>query len=266
MENCFHICSWSGGKDSTASIILAHEHNEPLDVIIFSEVMFDKKNKVSGENPRHIDFVYNIAKPVFESWGYKVLILHSDVDYLDVFHRIMKHPRKHMEHKGMKYGFSISGRCSVKRDCKMRPINKFYKSLDKNYKEYIGIAIDEPKRLISMHKNPQKISLLEKYNLTEQDAFELCKRYGLLSPTYLGPKGIKRGGCWMCPNAKLCEHQEISQIYPDSWKAFVELENEENVAQPKWNVFGETLAERNKQIANSYKQLSLTDFGINLET
>ena len=37
-----YIASWSGGKDSTASIILAHERNEPLDLIIFSEVMFDK--------------------------------------------------------------------------------------------------------------------------------------------------------------------------------------------------------------------------------
>lgn len=37
-----YIASWSGGKDSTASIILAHEHNEPLDLIIFSEVMFDE--------------------------------------------------------------------------------------------------------------------------------------------------------------------------------------------------------------------------------
>ena len=48
------VASWSGGKDSTASIILAHEHNEPLDAIVFSEVMFDLKNKISGENPRHI--------------------------------------------------------------------------------------------------------------------------------------------------------------------------------------------------------------------
>ena len=49
------IATWSGGKDSTASIILAHEHNEPLDLIIFSEVMFDKG--ISGELPEHIDFI-----------------------------------------------------------------------------------------------------------------------------------------------------------------------------------------------------------------
>ena len=42
-----YIASWSGGKDSTASIILAHEHNEPLDLIIFSEVMFNEN--ISGE-------------------------------------------------------------------------------------------------------------------------------------------------------------------------------------------------------------------------
>ena len=49
-----YIASWSGGKDSTASIILAHDHNEPLDLIIFSEVMFDENT--SGELPEHIDF------------------------------------------------------------------------------------------------------------------------------------------------------------------------------------------------------------------
>lgn len=65
----------SGGKDSTASIVLAHENKELLDIIVFAEVMFDKENNISGENVRHIDFVYNKAKPVFESWGYEVKIL-----------------------------------------------------------------------------------------------------------------------------------------------------------------------------------------------
>ena len=37
-----YIASYSGGKDSTATVILAHEYNEPLNKIIISEVMFDK--------------------------------------------------------------------------------------------------------------------------------------------------------------------------------------------------------------------------------
>lgn len=30
-----HIASFSGGKDSAATVILAHEHGDPLDTIIF---------------------------------------------------------------------------------------------------------------------------------------------------------------------------------------------------------------------------------------
>lgn len=42
--------------------------------------MFDRENNISGENPKHIHFVKNVAKPLFESWGYKVFILHSEGD------------------------------------------------------------------------------------------------------------------------------------------------------------------------------------------
>lgn len=79
-----YIASWSGGKDSTASIILAHENNEPLDLIIFSEVMFDKN--ISGELPEHIDFIKNKCISLFESWEYEVKILRSDKTYMDCFH------------------------------------------------------------------------------------------------------------------------------------------------------------------------------------
>lgn len=78
-----YIASWSGGKDSTASIILAHEHNEPLDLIIFSEVMFDENT--SGELPEHIDFIKNKAIPKFEEWGYEVKILHSQKNLFRLF-------------------------------------------------------------------------------------------------------------------------------------------------------------------------------------
>lgn len=65
-----YLSCWSGGKDSTASIILAHEHGEPLDIILFSEVMFDRKRGISGENPEHIRFIKD-TKPLFESWDMK---------------------------------------------------------------------------------------------------------------------------------------------------------------------------------------------------
>ena len=92
---------WSGGKDSTASIILAHIHNEPVDSILFAEVMFDISNGISGENPQHIDFIKNKAIPLFESWGYRVDIVHSDRDFLSVFNRVIVRTTKKIEHKGL---------------------------------------------------------------------------------------------------------------------------------------------------------------------
>ena len=145
-----YICSWSGGKDSTASIILAHENNEPLDVIVFAEVMYDIKRNISGELPRHIDFIRNVAKPLFESWGYEVIILRANTDYLDNFNKIIKNPRKYLENKGKRRGFVISGLCSIKRDCKEKPIKEYYKSLNDEYTQYVGICIDEPVRLKSI--------------------------------------------------------------------------------------------------------------------
>lgn len=245
--------SWSGGKDSTASVILAHEHNEPLDTIVFCEVMYDLSNNISGENPEHIKFIKQTAKPLFENWGYKVEILRSDRDYLDFFYRIIKFPRKHMDHKGKKFGFPVIGRCGVKRDLKLKPISDFYKGIADDLVQYVGICADETRRLNALHKQPGRISLLEKYGITEDMAKAKCEEYGLLSPSY---KYSKRGGCWFCPNAKIDEHRVIKQLYPDAWNQFVLLENEDNVANYKFNVFGKTLHEIDNELKVSEKNES----------
>ena len=57
----YYIASCSFGKDSIATILTALEMNEPIDEVIFSEVMFN--NEISGESPEHIDFIYNTAIP-----------------------------------------------------------------------------------------------------------------------------------------------------------------------------------------------------------
>ena len=187
MEKKRYIASWSGGKDSTANIILAHEHGEPLDLIIFSEVMFDEK--ISGELPEQMRFIHDNAIPVFESWGYKVEILHAEKTFLDCFFHIPT-KGKHVG-TGCYKGFMMTGHCDTQRDCKLKPIKKFMKQFDKNeICQYIGIAIDEPRRLARLDET--QISLLQKYEYTEQDAKELCEKYGLLSPIY---QFTKRGGC-----------------------------------------------------------------------
>ena len=244
-----YICSWSGGKDSTASIILAHENKEPLDIILFAKVMYDHRRGISGENPKHIAFIHDTAKPLFESWGYQVVILRSPKDYLGFFNHVIQNPTKHKEHKGLRFGFPNTKLCGVKRDCKEKAINDYLAAIDDQIIQYIGICPEERKRLDSLHKQANMVSLLEKYSYSEQMAMEKCREYGLLSPCY---EFSKRGGCWFCPNAQPAEFKEIKRAYPDIWKEFVLLEKAEDIANTKWNVYGKlSLHEISEQLEKS---------------
>lgn len=264
-----HVISWSGGKDSTASIILLKEHYDDIVkegdqvAILFAEVMFDKANNISAHNPDVIKFIYETKKK-FEAWGFNVEILRADSDYLTFVHHKMGRSKKHPEHKGMKFGFPIASRglCGVKRDLKEKPIkawNKAHKDIPQI--SYVGIAIDEEDRLEKLYKKPNTVSLLERYGYTEQMARELCEQYGMLSPQYKLGISQTRDGCWMCPWAKYEEHVAVAKAYPEAWKTFVALEDEEGLAYDKWNSYTkETLKNRDQQIQEGIYQFSIFDY------
>ena len=207
------VSSCSFGKDSLATILLAKRYGEPLDEAIYCEVMFDQD--ISGEVPEHRDFIYSKAIPALECMGVKVTILRSKKTYVDLFTgRITRGPKK-----GMLRSFPICGRCAVQRDCKLKPIRQYQKSLPPDTIQYVGIAQDEQERLLRLGK--KQVSLLEKYNCTEQDARELCKKAGLLSPVYAF---TNRGGCWFCPNAKRRELRHLYDHHQELWARMLELQ------------------------------------------
>lgn len=223
-----YICSCSGGKDSIATVILAHEHNEPLDLIVFSEVMFD--DNISGELPEHIDFIKNKAFPLFESWGYKTKIVRGSKTYISCFeHVVVKGKRI-----GMTAGFPMAGKCSINSRCKVIPMQNYFKQFS-DCIQYVGVATDEPKRLARLSSD--KISLLDKYGYTEQMARELCLKYDLLSPIY---QYTKRGGCWFCPNARGAELRYLRENHRELWDMLLELETRPNLIGNMWNILTKT--------------------------
>jgi 3'-phosphoadenosine 5'-phosphosulfate sulfotransferase (PAPS reductase)/FAD synthetase len=246
-----YIASCSFGKDSIATVILAHLHNEPLDLIVFSEVMFDEN--ISGEHPLHIDFIYNKAIPIFESWGYEVKVLRSNKTYLDCFFNVCGERAK-PERIGKYRGFPIAFKCKINSDCKVGPIKKFFKGLD--CIQYVGIAADEPERLKRL-ENTNKISLLAKYNYTEQRAFELCQEYDLISPVY---QLSDRQGCWFCPNARERECVWLKENKPHYWERLRELSQTPNLVTYKFNrteTFEELDKRLEEKIKNNKAQLKL---------
>ena len=138
---------WSGGKDSTASIILEHIHGLPKSEIVFCEVMFDIEKGISGENPEHIEFINNVAIPLFKTWGYEITILRANIDYKYIFYMPVSSRTKHPERIGKPRGFVLGRGCSVKKECKLNPIKKYIRQKkEEGYSQIIGIASDEMKQ------------------------------------------------------------------------------------------------------------------------
>lgn len=223
-KNTLHIASCSFGKDSLATILLALEHGEPLDEAVYCEVMFDKRT--SGEVPEHRAFIYETALPRLERLGIPVRVLRSDKTYLDLFAGTVTRGPK----KGLRRGFPLCGHCYVQRDCKLRPIRRYNRTLTPDTVQYVGIASDEPVRLCRLQKN--QVSLLEKYHYTEEDAKQLCQTAGLLSPVYAF---TNRGGCWFCPNAKRKELRHLYDHHPELWARMLELQAMPGKVSEKFN-------------------------------
>ena len=248
--------SWSGGKDSTATIILAHELGIKIDGIFISEVMFDNAKGISGENPKHIEWIKNIAIPRIEKdFGYSVTILHAKSDYVSEFQKQITSKSLKKYRIGKLVGFPLGGMCYVNNRLKMKPIREYRKKLGEHI-EYVGIAIDEPKRLKRMEQKKHCISLLADKKMTEQDAYALCKKYDLLSPIYLT---CRRGGCWFCPNQSLNEMANFAKEYPSIWQELEELNKLPNKVSDGFK-YGRTFDSCNREINTLINQVSIFDF------
>ena len=144
--------------------------------------MFD--SHISGEVPEHRDFIYGTAIPALERMGVKIRILRGLQTYVGLFTgRITRGPKK-----GLLRSFPICGRCAVQRLLRL---------------------------------DGRRVSLLDKYGYTEQDAKQLCREAGLLSPVY---DFTDRGGCWFCPNARRRELRHLYDHHPDLWARMLELQ------------------------------------------
>lgn len=223
----WYVASCSFGKDSMATVILARLHNEPLDEVVYCRVMFDEHT--SAETPEHAQFIQDVAIPTLQSWGIKVTIVQAapGKHFVERFNKRVGSG----VHEGQRWSWPLCGRCYVQRDLKVRPIERWKRTLPKDTRQYIGIAADEQERLLRLD-GVQHISLLDKYGLTQADTEALCREWGLFSPAY---KFSNRGGCFFCPNAKDPELAHLCQYHPALWFSMLTLQAAENKTTDHWN-------------------------------
>lgn len=246
----------SGGKDSMASTIYAYEHGLEIDGVVMAEVMFDHSRNISGEHPLHAEWLHDFAIPTIErKFGYKVILLKSDKDYITIFNERVGARSKFADRIGKKKGFPLGMNCCMRR-LKVLPIEKWCREQGE-FEKILGLAFDETERLVRMHKRKNERSLLEEGKIIEAHTFDICRLYGLLSPYY--DLGIKRQGCWFCPNCSLNTFAQFAKDYPYLWNELRLLSQDKELVSPNFK-YGLTFEEVDTTIKSINSRLTFWDY------
>jgi 3'-phosphoadenosine 5'-phosphosulfate sulfotransferase (PAPS reductase)/FAD synthetase len=194
-----NVVSLSGGKDSTAMILMMLEKNMPVDLILFCDT-----GKEFPAMLRHIDKLEKyIERPIIR------LKAEREYDYY-----LYQHKAKSKNHSNdIGYGWPFSN--GTNRWCtsklKTDVINRYLRELNKNYtvKQYVGIAADEPKRI------KDKIYPLYDFGITEKEALQYCYNKGF---DWEGLYEIfDRVSCWCCPFQSLDSLRNLRKHFPKLW-------------------------------------------------
>ena len=245
------IVSWSGGKDSTATIILMHEHNIPIKKIVYVRMMFDETTPATL--PIMTDFIERGAEQ-FRRWGYTLEIIPSIQTALEVAETKYKRS-KNKAWNGHAWGITpfMRGACrfaGVKCDTVKKHVNSV------NEYEMIGYAADEYKRIHRLSGTRQ--SIMVTLGTTTPQTFEICRRYDLLSPLY--GTGIARDGCFFCPNANKLQRAKLRQEHPELIEKINQIIKLSDYDISCVKNLNNWLKDYFDETTDSHKQSKLTDF------
>ena len=211
------VC-WSGGKDSTAAILLHIERGDKVKAVCYIPMFTEKIPLIQKD---HYQFILNTAD-YFRSLGAEIFIV-TGISYYDYVLR--KSTRG--KHKGRIFGFPcfVHGQCGFKRDSKI----KACKQCDVGYYDYesIGIAWDEKSRHNQLNDKKRSILVEEKY--TQVDCALLCLNHNCYSPVY---DNRKRDGCALCFNAKAEERKRWFLDFPEAFNILLHLQDVVRAEKP----------------------------------
>ena len=163
-----NIISFSGGKDSSAMLLMMIERGEPIHSIVF----FD----TGWEFPQMHDHINLVEKNI----GIKIWRLQSRLPFeYWMFHRPIiarKGPMKGKIHR-LGNGWPSPSR----RWCTRQKIDSldYYSKPIENSIQCIGFAANENQRGVPWNKKPHQVRFpLKEWNITETDSLQYCRDRG----------------------------------------------------------------------------------------
>ena len=208
-----NVCSFSGGKDSTAMLLRMLESGMKVDIILFCDTGL--------EFPQ----LYDHIRKVEQNIGRTITVVKSDEDFEYMFARKKIIRRRKTKYAG-KYGMERDGygwagpkmRWCTER-LKNQPRERYLRELRKKYDviEYVGIAADETYRLERKCNQRPGVQLpLVEWGMTEAECLAYCKERGYdWGGLY---DKFDRVSCWCCPLQSLKELRILYREFPELWR------------------------------------------------
>lgn len=211
-----HIVSYSGGKDSTAMLLRMIEEGMPIDEIVFIDIKATKD--LGAEFPYMYEYLEKVEAYVKEHRGIGITRVghHNGMTFEDYFYKVVSRGKN----EGKMYGwpYTLGAWCNSR--LKIAPIDKYFNSQGEHIR-YVGIALDEPKRLKGLADNVR--TPLVDWKMTEADCLQYLKDRGFHNKLY---DEFARLGCWFCPKQNLNSLRTLRKNYPELWAMLLEWDKD----------------------------------------
>ncbi len=212
----FHAVSLSGGKDSTAMLLLMIERDMPIDMVLSADT--------GMEFPEMYEHLAKLDEHLFRERGIHITTLRhpKGFEYL-MFDEPKQKPRS-LENRAKlgipPYGYGWPGIrvrwCTgqLKTHLITKEVNRLKGELGAIH--YVGIAADEAWRC-----KDERYPLVE-WGITEAQALQACYDrgfdFGGLYEIY------HRASCWCCPFQRIDELRKLRKHHPELWEKLLELD------------------------------------------
>lgn len=216
----FTSVALSGGKDSSALLLLMIEKDMPIEAVIRADTGMDF--------PEMEDHIGKLDDLLYRERGIHVTTLRRPQGFEYLMFDEPKQKTSCLERRARlgipPYGNGWPGvkvrwcTGTLKTHLMNKEVNRLKK--EKNAVHCIGVAADEAHRC---KDDPHKRYPLVEWGITEAQALQICYDrgfdFGGLYEIY------RRASCWCCPLQRIGELKKLRQHHPELWARLLDMDN-----------------------------------------
>ena len=205
-RNHYHAVSLSGGKDSTAMLLLMIERGMPIDAVLSADT--------GMEFPEMYVHLQKLDDYLYRERGLHITTLRHPKGFEWMMFEEPKQKPSCLANR-QRLGIPPYGNGQLKTHLLSKEVNRLKK--ERSALQYIGIAADEAGRC-----RDEQYPLVD-WGITEAQALQICYDrgfdFGGLYEIY------HRASCWCCPFQRIEELRKLRRHHPELWERLLEMDD-----------------------------------------